>query len=185
MWNANGILIQGLSDKTNYIKNFTYLGINAYYQFPLTWFHDIECRKLTEKQQCKKISDDTYMSLEFISDLELCTQYVQKCREMNLGVRALFIESSYQDEIWIGSLPQMIFMGYEYCPIPIDEQIITDMDWYLPFSKHRAKLNKYGLFQSYADVKEFVAAYHQAFQAKCVGDGDMDAYICRVSQVQL
>lgn len=183
MWKANGILIQGLDDKTNYIKNFGYKGINAYFQYPLTDANDSESRSLTNEQQSKEISDNQYVSLEFISDIDLYERYVKRCIEMKIEIRALFIESDYSNEIWKGTLPQMNFLGYEYCPIPIDEQVITDLDWYEPFSKYWEKLNKYGLFDSYTDVIEFVNEYTQVFLDEKIGDGEMDAYICRVSQI--
>ena len=102
---------------------------------------------------------------------------------MKMNIRALFIESKYSIETWSAPLPRMKFLGYEYCPIPVDEQIITDMDWYMPFSKYWNTLNAYGLFNTYGEVLEFVNDYEQAFFAEKVGDGYMDAYICRVSQI--
>ena len=183
MWNANGILIQGLNDKTDYIKNFSYQGINAYFQYPLVGVNDSESRRLTDEQQSKKVSENLYLSQEFISDVGLYTRYLKKCEEMQIKVRALFIESGYSDEIWQDELPKMTFLGYEYCPIPIDEQIITDMDWYKPFSNYWGKLNKYGLFDSYDDVLQFVSEYNKVIDEGKIGDGEMDAYICRISQI--
>lgn len=183
MWNSNGILIQGLNDKTNFIRNFTYQGINAYFQFPLTYITENECRKLTEEQQFKEISNNQYISLEFISDLDLYKKYLKKCIDMKIEIRALFIESEYVDEVWKYELPQTKFLGYEYCPIPIDEQIITDMDWYEPFSVYLNKLNKYGLFDSYADVLAFSNEYNKAVGNNKIGDGGVKAYICKVSQI--
>lgn len=183
MWNANGILVQGLNDKTKYIKNFTYEGINAYFQYPLTGENDNESRRLTNEQQSKEISNNQYVSLEFISNFDLYERYLRRCMELQIKIRVLFIESEYSSEIWREDLPSMKFLGYEYCPIPVDEQVITDMDWYEPFSKYWEKLNKYGLFDTYADVIEFVKEYNQAIENEKIGDGEMDAYICRVSQV--
>ena len=185
MWNANGILIQGINDKTNYVKNFSYEGINAYFQYPLVSVNDVESRKLTNAQQSKKISENLYLSQEFISDTDLYKRYFEKCNELQIKVRVLFIESGYSEEIWEEKLPQMNFLGYEYCPIPIDEQIITDMDWYTPFSCYWDKLNEYGLFDSYDDVLSFVREYNKAMNDGVIGDGEMDAYICRISQIVL
>ena len=185
MWNANGILIQGLNDKTHYIKNFSYQGINAYFQYPLVGVNDSESRRLTDEQQSKKVSENLYLSQEFISDVGLYTRYLKKCEEMQIKVRALFIESGYSDEILQDELPKMTFLGYEFCPIPIDEQIITDMDWYKPFSNYWGKLNKYGLFDSYDNVLQFASEYNKVIDDGKIGDGEMDAYICRISQIVL
>ena len=94
MLNANGILIQGLDEHTDFINNFVYDGINAYFRFPLTAFCDSESRDLTSEQQSKKISGDSYAILEFISDYGLYERYVKKCNELGIKFRALFIESN-------------------------------------------------------------------------------------------
>lgn len=185
MWNANGILIQGLNDKTHYIKNFAYQGVNAYFQYPLVGVNDNESRRITDEQQSRKISEDLYLSQEFISDEGLYIRYLKRCKALQIKVRALFIESGYSEEIWNDKLPKMKFLGYEYCPIPIDEQIITDMDWYKPFSEYWRKLNKYGLFDSYDKVVEFANEYNKAMNEGKIGDGEVDAYICRVSEIVL
>ncbi|MBO5098382.1 MAG: hypothetical protein J6B96_08735 [Agathobacter sp.] len=183
MWNANGILIQGINEKTNFVKSFPYLGLNAYFSYPLMSIKDVECRKLSNEQLSKEIEENRYVSLEYISNADLYTRYLKKCKELEIDVRVLFVESEYCDEIWKEELPKMKFLGYEYCSIPIDEQIITDMDWYEPFSCCRKKLNEYGLFDLYEDVLEFVNVYNKAVNEGEVGDGEMDAYICKVFQI--
>ena len=183
MLNANGVLIQGLDDKTTYAKSFPYHGINAYYQFPLTWLKDDISKKLSDETQFKRIDEYWSSSLELISDPDLYNRYIRHCTAMNVKFRALFMESNYSDEFWTGALPNMEFMGYEYCPIPIDEQIITDLDWYKPFFRFHKLLNHFGLFRTYADAEMFAKAYNEAFLAGKVGDGEMDSYIIRVSRI--
>lgn len=181
--NANGIVVQGLNDKTNCIQTFPYHGIHAYFEFPLMCLKDEESKKLTDEQQVKRI--DGYWSLypEFISEPDLYHRYIKYCAAMHVPIRALFIESDYADEIWTGALPKTEFMGYEYCPIPIDNQVATDMDWYEPFFKFRKLLNEFGLFRTYEDAEKFVKFYQEEFLAERIGDGEMDAYICRVSGI--
>lgn len=185
MWRPNGVLIQDLEKPTNYVKNFPYQGSNAYFQYPLANIADLQCRALTDAQQFRKLSENEYLNLEFISDYDLYQRYVDKCNALQIKIRALFIESAYSDEIWNAELPKMQLLGYEYCPIPIDEQVITDMDWYTPFSMYWKKLNEYGLFDSYTDALAFADAYKQATHNGEVGDGDVDLFICRVSRVCL
>lgn len=183
MSNINGILIQGLNEKNNIIKNFKYEGINAYHQFPLSSYIDSECMRLTREQCSREIENDLFISLEFISSRSLYERYLTKCVQMELPVRALLVESDYDTEIWEGTLPPVRLLGYEYCPIPIDNQIVTDMDWYKPFAEYRSKLNEYGLFCTYEDIADFVNDYKKAMDADEIGDGEIDAFICRVSQV--
>lgn len=185
MGNINGILIQGLNEKSNIIKNFKYDGINAYHQFPLSSYTDRECMRLTREQRSREIEKERFISMEFISNRSLYECYLTKCVQMNLPVRALLVESDYDTEIWEGTLPPARFLGYEYCPMPIDNQIVTDMDWYEPFAKYRSRLNEYGLFCKYEDIAAFVNDYQKAMNADEIGDGEMEAFICRVSQVVL
>lgn len=176
----NGFLIQGLDDINRRTKNFRYLGINAFHQYPLSTINDRQCRLLTEEQQVKKYRNE-YQILEFISNKSLFDRYLNCCLEKNINTRVLFIESGYSYEEWSSSLPETNFLGYEYCPIPIDDQIVTDLDWYPSFSRFWSKLNKNGLFDTYGEALEFKKIYDLAYNNGEIGDGEMDAFICRVS----
>lgn len=179
----NGILVQAMNDKTNYIKNFPYDGINAYHSFPLIGHTDYESRELTTLQLFSNTEYKVRFVNDFITDLSLFQRYTRKCVQLQIAFRTLFIESDYNDEIWDGPLPYGKLLGYEYCPIPIDEQIITDMDWYRGFSKYWSKLNQYGLFDTYERAASFVEEYMRIYSKNVVGDGPMDAYICRVTLI--
>ena len=176
----NGMLVQALNEKTSFIKHFPYYGIMAYHSFPLIGRTDEESRKLTDLQLFIKTENEPRIVNEFITDPGLFRRYTDKCVELQIACRVLLIESDYAGEKWEGSLPNRKVLGYEYCPIPIDEQIITDMDWYRGFAKYWPKLNPYGLFDTYEEIARFVVEYNRAFTAHEVGDGPMDAYICRV-----
>lgn len=180
----NGIIVQDLSSPTGYISGFKYNGINAFHQYPLMEIQDEECRRLTDAVLFKPTSDGMFESLEFISDSGIFREYMNKCAEMNKKIRALFIESDYEHEVWNAPLPELEFLGYEYCEIPFDCQIITDFDWYEPFKRFYPMLNEYGVFDTLEDVTEFKKAYDVAFEKGDIGDGDMDTYICRVYEVK-
>lgn len=183
MFHRNGMLIQGINDKYDLIKNFQYMGMNAFYQYPLNFINDVECKKLTQEQMFKETSDNGYLILELISDVDLYVRFIKKCAELHIDVRILFVESNYTKEIWNGPKPTMQFLGYEYCPFPIDNQIITDLDWHPSLSKYWSKLNEHGLFNTYDEVKMFVDEYNYLWKSDQLGDGDMEAFICRISQV--
>ena len=123
------------------------------------------------------------MSLEFKSNTDLDQRYTRKCAEMGVPIRSLFIESNYDMEIWQEPLPPMRFLGYEYSPMPLDVQIISDMEWYKPFEKYRLQLNKHGLFPSYECAVEFAKEYQSIAAIGEVGDELEDAIIFRVSEV--
>lgn len=180
-----GILVQGLKDKTSVIRTFPYEGISAYHLYPLMSELDAESRKLSDEQSARKLSEGWYQNLEFITSPDLYRRYLKRCRELEIEVRALLVESDYEGEAWAGEIPQVEFLGYEYCPIPIDDVVITDLDWYEGLEAHKKKLNGLGLFDTYQDVHAFAEDYSRAMQNGEVGDGGVEAYICRVSAIVL
>ena len=177
----NGFIIQDTLSPTLLTKSFDYKGINAYFDYPLTAVNDRQCRIISDKISSRKLEDDEYQILEFISDAKAYREYVKLCCEHGISTRSLFVESDYDREIWNGETPELKFIGYEYCPVPIDDQIITDLDWCENFSQHINKLNEYGMFQNIEDALAFKNDYTEAYNYGIVGDGDLDAHIFKVS----
>ena len=105
--------------------------------------------------------------------------------EMVELIRALFIESEYAFEHWTEDKPACKFIGYEYCEIPFDSQIITDFSWYTPLHYFLNKLNGYGLFDGIDEAEEFKKKYDEEFEKGNIGDGEMDTFICRISEIDL
>ena len=81
-------------------------------------------------------------------------------------------------------LPQLKFLGYEYSPIPWDDQVVTDFNWYNPLHQFIPKLNCNGLFNSIEEVAAFKKVYDVAVNNGDIGD-NVEAYICRVSELLL
>lgn len=182
--NCNGCIVQEVNDKNNIVETFNYLGIKAYHSYPLMWVNDSESRALTKEQFSKEVSKDCYQILEFISNEDLLNRYVNACVQRDIDVRTLLIESEYDEELWRGCTPNIEFLGYEYCSIPFDEQIITDFDLYAPLSGFKNDLNKYGLFDSYEKAEEFRYLYDWYWANGYIGDGTMNTYIFKVSEVK-
>lgn len=180
----NGFIIQDKSCPTNILKVFNYQGINAYDTFPLMSVNTPECREISNRISVSEVCEGIFEMREFISNENDLDEYIRLCRELSFPLRTLFIESDYCDEIWKGSLPQMRFIGYEYCPLPIDCQIITDLDWCPHVRKHLAKMNEYGLFQTEEDAISFKNDYIEAQSNGYVGDSGVQAYIFKVSIVE-
>lgn len=180
----NGIIIQELRHPTSFVTDFNYAGLNAYYQNPLSCLNDYDCKEISRFISYRSNEDGTCTPLEFVTNVELAVKYIAQCRKMNLSTRVLFVESEYGDEIWNGVLPNMQFLGYEYSPIPLDSQVMTDFCWYKPLQNHISKLNCNGLFKTLEDVSAFKAAYDYAVLHDNIGD-DTISYICKVSEVIL
>ena len=181
----NGILIQDLQYPAFTLKRIKgkYLGVSSFYAEPLLTIKDPECQKLNDEATKIRFSDGYSTFLEFIPNLDILYRYLIKCKELNLGVRLLYIESDYPDEVCDYDFEDKKFLGYEYCEIPFDSQVITDFDWYEPLHKYYDLLNEYGLFNTVEDAEKFKAAYDDAFQKGYIGDGDMDTYIFKLYEV--
>ncbi len=180
----NGVLIQSLDEPTNYVTKFNYSGINAFHFNPLISANDVESKRLTQEQQNIHIINNQIFCSDLITNHDLLSKYINKCAELHLNIRLLFLRSLYTTEEWSAELPKMTFIGYEYCPFPIDEQIITDLNWYKPLFKFHKELNKYGLFDSLLSINSFVKEYNQLYLTGVIGDGDIDSYICEVFLIE-
>ena len=181
----NGVIIQGLNTPTDFMTKVKYSGVNAYYHNPLSQIKDSDCKSISGEVFHKECDDGCYQILEFISDKDLFIRYVNLCKKHNVPIRALFIESEYAFEHWTEDKPACKFIGYEYCEIPFDSQIITDFSWYTPLHCFLNKLNSYGLFDSIDEAKAFKKKYDEEFDKGNIGDGEMDTFICRVSEIDL
>ena len=181
----NGILIQDLQYPAFSLKRIKgkYLGVSSFYAEPLLTIRDLECQKLNDEATKIRFSDGYSTFLEFIPNLDILYRYLMKCKELNIGIRLLYIESDYPDEVCDYDFEDKKFLGYEYCEIPFDSQVITDFDWYEPLHKYYDLLNEYGLFNTVEDAEKFKAAYDDAFQKGYIGDGDMDTYIFKIYSV--
>ena len=181
----NGVIVQNLERPTNYFKHpgIFYQGINSFHKYPLLGLTDSKSKALTEEVFSKITDDGFFEPLEFISNADLLCRYLKECDNQNISVRTLFIESNYTDEIWQEELPDMHFIGYEYCEIPFDCQIITDFSMHIPFKKFHKILNKSGMFNTIEDVCQFKKCYDEEFDNGVIGDGEMDTFICKVSEV--
>lgn len=181
----NGFLVQNINQPTNFVNSFSYYGINSYVNFPLSLISNAECYELTKRQQLQKFSDNTYRILEFISDDDLLVEYLECCQKHNIDIRVLMIESPYTEENYPSNLCCSTFIGYEYCPIPIDQQIITDIDWCPMLHIFKKQLNSFGLFSEFGDVYNFRNVYDTYCKTGLIGDGLEFAYICKVYEINV
>ena len=183
----NGAIVQQLTFPTNYLNldEKRYLGINAFYDDPLMSLTDDVSQKLSDEISFRKTDENLYQQTFFISNQDLLRRYTAACKEKNIPIRVLFVESDYEHERWSGELPKMMFIGYEYCEIPFDNQIITDFDWYEPLSRFKKMLNRYGLFDTLQGVMDYKGKYDREFDAGNVGDGEFIAFICKIYEVDI
>ena len=177
----NGFLVQGLYEIPRVMEEVIhacgYLGLSARHSDPLMALTDRESRELSREATWREVSPGMYQMLEFISDPDILLRYLKACREREIPVRLLFAESDCDQEVWTGPDVPKRCIGFEYSPIPIDDQIIGDLyycEFLAPFLK---RLNSYGLFFTREEAAQFKNAYDRAFTAGEIGDGDMETHI--------
>lgn len=183
----NGVIVQDLSSPAFSLKKYKgkYLGINSFWANPLSYVNEEQCKKLSEEVFHKKNSDGSYTLLEFISNPTLLLNYILKCKELNIDIRVLQVESDYLLEESQYEFPVKRFIGYELCEIPFDSQVITDFDWYKPFHRFYKNLNEYGLFDNLEDALAFKKAYEFEFQIGNIGDGEIDLFVCKICEIDI
>lgn len=173
----------------NYIKSFPYHGLAAYSTEPLyavdNILHDREAYALCSEAFSQRVGENAFVLRSFICEPDLLTRYILACQMRKIPIRALFVESDYAGEYWLGSRPDGALWGYEYNTIPFDDQIVTDLHWHAPLARFWLQLNSRGLFSEQADVLAFKRAYDSTFAAGEIGDGEMETHIFRLTVVGL
>ncbi len=189
--NQKGVILQEVTARswTKDKLSFPYFGISAYQGDPLQgikengkpWL-DKKCLAITNEVFSRKLPDGMYQSLEFISSEDLMNRYVALCKKHEKPIRVLFVENDYDCEIWNGSELDLDLLGYEVSSIPIDVQIIGDLDIYRQFEKFKNMLNANGLFDTSDQALEFYRAYKVELETDEI-DGDgleiENVYICK------
>ena len=177
----NGFLVQHRYEIPRIMEDMIhacgYLGLSARHSDPLMTLPDRESRELSREATWREVSPGMYQMLEFISDPAILLRYLMACRDREIPVRLLFVESDYSQEVWTGPDIPKRCIGFEYSPVPIDNQIIGDLcccESLAPFLK---RLNSHGLFFTQEEAAAFKNAYDRAFAEGIIGDGDMEAHI--------
>lgn len=184
----NGFLVQHRHDfpyaMEEVINTCGYSGLDSRNADPLSVLTDRESRELSREVQFREISEQAYVMQAFIRDPDVLLRYIRACREHDIPIRVLFVESDYGEERWTGPAIPKTFLGYEYNTIPVDNQIITDLCWYAPLAAFLQRLNSHGLFSALDRVMGFKEAYDRAFARGEIGDGDMQTHIFCLYEVQ-
>ncbi|MBQ7048324.1 MAG: hypothetical protein IJN86_05185 [Clostridia bacterium] len=182
---SNGFIVQEFHSPTNYVDSFIYKGIEAYHQWPLLSRYDKTAQELSRKVLWKSLPNGLSEYKEFITERDVLFEYLCECELRQIAVRILFLESDYADEKCVLPDNNLNFIGFEYCSIPIDNIIITDFDMHSNtlFKEYKKNLNEYGLFNSYQDALSFKMRYDELMKSGVVGDGGIDAYIFKVSEL--
>ena len=199
----NGIIIQDTSFNNIFVDSYidkdvmknNYKGVHRFCTFTLgdvkeknaanrSLIDKIRWSDLENFEMTKFMVDNQLIPVnEFIHNIELAKEYIQRCNEHHIPSRALFIESDFPCELWKGPIPNKIFLGYEVCEIPFDPWTLLDLFNREQFETFRGRLNENGLFSDENDANEFMTEYNDQLSKGLVGDGAVDLYMCRVYEV--
>ena len=180
----NGYLVQAINITGYLPRHFKYEGMNAFSSYPLLGLQSDRSKELSDRQMQMHKGEGVYsVFLEFISDRNLLEEYVDECIKQGIETRCLLIESDYHGEhlLFPNEVPVSHVLGYELCTVPLDNQIVTDLDWFQPLFKFHSSLNQFGLFDDLDKAKEFEAEYNKYYQRGTIGDNFEYATIFRVS----
>lgn len=188
----NGIIIQEIGNINTHLMDNAlfpkYNGVYKFRRFTLTAQYDRERieenRKLQKEYRSTETSDHMFVMNEFIHDMDLAKRYLERYVYHHLRPRILFAESTYAEETWKDQLPDMKFIGYEVCEIPLDCSNIWDFLHQEYFTEFYKKLNKNGLFKTYEDAEEYKNYYLDLLNREIVGDGEADLYVFKLSIVK-
>lgn len=190
----NGYLIQDAGCPNTMLRQF----LSFPYDGMCAFFADALCGRKTEPcvRQLRDACFDAPPDAEtddcpfpgirsFVTSPAHLAAYLDACFVYDVSVRCLFLESGYICEQWATLAPDGELLGFEVCPMLVDEQIIGDLSWYPDFADFRARLNRHGLFPTREDAEAFRAAYIPHIVTGELGDGltSEEVFVFRVTEV--
>ena len=186
----NGFLIKSYEEQSSYKGDDTYLGIGRYITWPLDTLTDTVSVSLTTEalERWFGYQDNR---LYVVPDLEYLKRYAYHCRELNISIFCMQVESSNSIITTAVSLPVVRCLGYEYVDVDMstscmrEDLVMTDSYIQNAFSPIKKSLNKYGLFDSTYSIQQYEKCRNQL-----INEGyDMEEYFCptvvRLSEVTI
>lgn len=179
MFYKNGILIQEVSPQMerHHCENFHNSGASAYYAFPLSGRTDKNSLTLT-----RRIAQGD-KPIELIDNLKLAREYVAYCNQLQIPIRALFIETAHSDIIWKdGDLP-MTLLGYECVYMDMsDPEYCWFLDEDLAFAQFLHQLNKNGLFETEQMASAYREEIYRVYPDEEEECAYQDSFVARISK---
>ena len=179
-WYNNGIVIQGLTQSSEcYSESLgkDYIGLERYLTDPLEQQSDIKSMQLTnEITECRLKEWGGRMFT--ITDQELLHRYISHCKNQDIPIRCIQIESEepYPFSDIIPSKKN--FLGYEYVDTDMQtscsyEDLCMDPQYIgHAFDSIIPTLNEYGLFDTLSKIQKYID-----IRVKLIKQGyDMEEY---------
>lgn len=182
--NYNGYIVQDVNWPWYAPTTFSYSGLCAYDEFPLIHINDPECREITDKISSIKDSEGYHIETYFIEEKSILQSYLNICNYHNIKTRVLYVNMLQNRNNIKQHIENALFLGYECITLPVDDQIVSDLDYYGDhFPSIIPQLNECGLFDSISDAKLFLNEYKKYCDTGELGDDIGDIYIFEVWQL--
>jgi len=195
----NGVIIQDTSQNESQlfytIKNKNYNGICRYPYDVICSNLDTVSLGLNEEISELNINwyvdenNTTHYYLDVIPTYDLFMRSVKHYLQLNIPIRILFIESEFDKPEWVGSVPKMNFLGYEYgsCEISRDPTMVYELENNIhpKFKNITKKLNKYFLFENYENILEYVKIRNDLISEGFGLENENPYYIMRISEINI
>jgi hypothetical protein len=184
--NNNGLVIQSLSDKEDFAvipesissledqRYRSYRGIGRYISWPLEKQTDSISKELTSEATERWFyrfynEDSLQYALEVVPDLDYCVRYLRVCHDKGIKVRVLFCTTERNYPFWEDSIPEGVFLGYDYATSTDFYSTIPDdmlLDASPPILQtFRTFLNSYKLFNRMQDLNSYISKRQDSVKA--------------------
>ena len=180
MLNRNGVIIQNLLyPKHVAAGKFLYFGACS---------HCLELFHAYSDPVSESLRDEIYHTLNpfeyIINSEQLFLRCVSQCNRLKIPVRILFIESENNENVWNDNQNfTMNFLGYEYTKKNFEPNFTFYLDTKPSLERYQRKLNKYGLFDDIAVLKEAIDEFKNVITDLDFDDFIEDFSIIKVSQI--
>lgn len=186
----NGFIIKSYEEQSSYRDDDTYLGIGKYITWPLDTFTDTVSVSLT-KEAIERWFGYQDNRLYVVPDLEYLQRYAYHCRELNISIFCMQVESCNSIITTAFSLPVTRCLGYEYVDVDMStscmrEDLFADNTYIQSiFAPIKQSLNMYGLIDSIDIMQQYKLRRKQL-----INEGyDIEEYFCptvvRLSEVTI
>lgn len=156
-----------------------YLGIGRYFTWPLDTYTDNLSKKLNSEALERWLGYQDHR-LQVIPDVEYLQRYIKHCKDLEIEIFCLEIESFSNTITTQATLNSSEFMGYDYVDVDMctsclyDDLYENDVYNYKYFKDIDLRLNNYGIFSTLKDM----ALYLQKRERLVEEIGENEDYIC-------
>jgi hypothetical protein len=163
--------------------HLAYQGVEKYESWPLELDDDPALRELSQDVEQYFYEGpscgENYFAHRILPSRTLSIQYIDQCAQRKMGTRVIFCMTERTVPIWDGSIPNLIFLGYDHVDLagnptssiywnllfpPSDEY--KDVPVYKSFLECKILLNDNMLFGTEAGISTYIERMEKVLQSE-------------------